>query len=716
MIRQVLIASLFASLGAACSSTPDNPSAPELRFRGPLAFDTIVSGESANSLELTLRSGGIARKAMIDTGSIYYFQGTVNNSSTLSCEFPELYSYGGGAAHFCPSQAPLDLKTPEDAFENVATGNIVMGEAHFTEWPPPYGIVGLSGYVVGENKPGMVAVTEQLKPDFLSFTFPEGLLEDGFFQFDELDSVKSDAAVLPLVDPTTLGYGYSARFARFEYIVEGKVHTTIVNRYDDGGGVFLEHDGESHRIADDFISFFDTGTTIPLFPVNGDVSLLGDKVPSGTIMPEASAPNFESYNAIFEDVDGQEVMLKSGDLRKWWGPDGAGRLARVLTMAAVEAQAPDMVLYAPTVGLNFIGNYNFQFAFDDGTPTEATFSDRNSLYTGPMIFNASVSEGQTFGLTLPIRVQGQDRSATIDTGSVYYFQGSKDNTSNLPCGNPQRYSYGGGIAHYCPSEQFVEVEDPDSTYLALRKQKLNYGVTYFTDWPGPPYGIIGFSSNRTQQNHEFMSVVTEQLEPDYLSIAFPGGLQESGVIAFDKLASVSDDAVTIPLTSPKTLGYGYSALIERMDFIVGGAIHTSFVTEADGVYLEQGASKDRVADEMISFFDTGTTIPMDSFNGDISLLGLDTPAGAITPDMGAALYDEFTVTFKDVSGDEVTLSSGDVTGWQPGNASAHVPTKDVMPAGMKLLTNILGLNFIGQFDFQFTFKDGRATEVIFSPR
>ena len=47
---------------------------------------------------------------------------------------------------------------------------------------------------------------------------------------------------------------------------------------------------------------------------------------------------------------------------------------------------------------------------------------------------------------------------------------------------------------------------------------------------------------------------------------------------------------------------------------------------------------------------------------------------------------------------------------------AHVLTPEVVPANEQRLTILLGLNFIGLFDFQFEFDQGRAAYVTFFPR
>ena len=220
----------------------------------------------------------------------------------------------------------------------------------------------------------LLTTIEQIKPDYLSFAFPEGLLKEGYFKFDRLNDNGENRFQIPLVNPTTLGYGYCIRFFRLEYVVDGAVHTVIVNEYKQGNCVFIESDGERNRIADDFVAFLDCGTPIPLWGANGDISLLSEDVTAGNVNPEKTAPYFDSFNGFFEDIDGKEVSLGSGDLKVWQGH--AHDRMRVLTKAAVNADAPNMKLYAPVLGLNFLGRYDFQFNFENGTPSEVVFVKR----------------------------------------------------------------------------------------------------------------------------------------------------------------------------------------------------------------------------------------------------------------------------------------------------------------------------------------------------
>ena len=68
------------------------------------------------------------------------------------------------------------------------------------------------------------------------------------------------------------------------------------------------------------------------------------------------------------------------------------------------------------------------------------------------------------------------------------------------------------------------------------------------------------------------------------------------------------------------------------------------------------------------------------------------------------------------AGLDIRLRSGNVSVWQSENPWSRVLTKPPVPKGAKLLVYILGLNFIGQYNFQFDFIGGKATHVTFVER
>ncbi len=344
-------------------------------------------------------------------------------------------------------------------------------------------------------------------------------------------------------------------------------------------------------------------------------------------------------------------------------------------------------------------------------------SDRKgSLYTGPIAFTPMITEGLTFGIEMAVLADNEERSLIVDTGSIYYFLGSKDNSQDLPCPSPDSYTYGGGVAFFCPEETFLVVKSIFDWYEILIFQRIKMGRAYFTEWPGPPYGIIGLSANLIGENRENMLPVVHQLEPDHLSFSFPDGLLNPGFFQFDGIGGADADARRIPLVSPDTLAYGYTARLVRIEYYADEVLEAAVLNNADGVYIVTAETSERIADDLIAFFDTGTTLPVVIFDGDISLLSDNVPEGIILPEDDAPLYDEVVAVFEDESGSELRLGSGDVSVWQPGNPWARVLTGPPVPDDTGLLVYILGLNFIGHYDFQFDFSGGKATHVTFFER
>jgi len=340
----------------------------------------------------------------------------------------------------------------------------------------------------------------------------------------------------------------------------------------------------------------------------------------------------------------------------------------------------------------------------------------DSLFTGPIAFEPNIIEGLAMDIQMEVFADNEERSVLIDTGSIYYFLGSEDNSQDLPCSSPDNYTYGGGVAFFCPEKMLLEVKDTHGWYDTLFFEKIKMGRAYFTEWPGPPYAIIGLSANLMGKNRENMLPVVHQLEPDYLSFSFPDGLLNPGFFQFDRLKGIDAGTQRIPLVSPATLEYGYTARFVRVEYYADEELVAAVINKSDGVYIETAETSERIADDLVSFFDTGTTVPIVIIDGDISLLSDEVPESIIVPEDDAPLYDEIVAVFEDESGLEIRLGSGDVSVWQPGNPWARVLTKPPVPDGTGLLVYILGLNFIGQYNFQFDFSGGKATHVTFVER
>ena len=170
----------------------------------------------------------------------------------------------------------------------------------------------------------------------------------------------------------------------------------------------------------------------------------------------------------------------------------------------------------------------------------------------------------------------------------------------------------------------------------------------------------------------------------------------------------------VPLVSPGSLGYGYTAKVSRVDFIAQDSVRASIRTERDGVYLHRDGQRSKIAETNLAFFDTGSTQPYVPLNGDISLLSDQVP-NALIPFAGAEPYDTVQFTFDVGHGDHVVLSSSNVQSYAP-DPFLTVPAASDFPAGLEQLTTVVGLGVLAGYDFQFTFRHGRATTVQFAER
>ena len=369
LVLGVLLPVMFLAGCGDSATSGDGPFAGRIEFTPDIAKATTSGGEVdvALAIELEVFADETPRKVIIDTGSVYYFLASPDNSKDLPCSSPETFSYGSGTSVFCPEEAIVDVKTTEGSYAPLRNQALKMGRSHFEDWQQTLAIMGLAANLVGENRKSMASMMQQLKPDFLSFSFPDGLTQKGFLQFEELpDDAAAGFPSIPLVDPGPSEYGYTALPLRLEYYSSGKLHTTLSNTEE---GVFLETATSIDRVADEFRTFFDTGTTVPLLMANA-VSLLSDQVANAVIEPERSAADYDRVLVFFEGEAGEEVVVDSGDLAFWIDNSP---FAKVPTKAAIPSDAQALVL---VVGLNFLGRFDFQFDFDGGVATSITLVDR----------------------------------------------------------------------------------------------------------------------------------------------------------------------------------------------------------------------------------------------------------------------------------------------------------------------------------------------------
>lgn len=311
-------------------------------------------------------------------------------------------------------------------------------------------------------------------------------------------------------------------------------------------------------------------------------------------------------------------------------------------------------------------------------------------------------------------VMGSERIRTqVDTGSVYLFVGNAKNDVKLECSNGATFHYGGGYAEFCPTTGPLKAVGVDKPVVELNPN-VKFGQAKFVNWVGPT-AIIGLSANLDGQNLSGVEPVLDQLRPDYLSFQFPNAGQNSAIVEFAPLPAEKLRGVTpVPLVSPGSLGYGYTANIARVDFIADSKVRASIVSAADGVYLESDNQRNRIAEKNLAFFDTGATLPFTPINGDISLLGPDVGHAPI-PFSGAAVYDKVQFTLDAGDGNQVILANDNVNSWgsPPDPPFLTIPKASDFPQGLKQFTTVVGLGTLSLYDFQFNFRDGRATTAYF---
>lgn len=351
-----------------------------------------------------------------------------------------------------------------------------------------------------------------------------------------------------------------------------------------------------------------------------------------------------------------------------------------------------------------------------------------AIHTGPLTLIPNMDGDPVWPTSIWGRLwrDGASRPVFLDTGSVYYFVAPTSNPPDeLPCDKPETFTYGGGAAEYCPVDGILEMIDSEGRHTEISSEEIRYGDAYFTDWSTSPYAILGLSGNRVGKNQGGLKTVTEQLRPEFMSFEWPDGRSNPGNFQFAALDRPAGSGLTLPLVSPTTLGYGYTARFDRVDFIKDNAVHTSVVNRHDakeasdrGVYLiVEGMDQGKIADDFVSFFDTGTSVPFDWGDGDYSLLGKDVQKGNITPSGSSPLYDSFTVMFTDANGHKVFMQSGPQSDYVSWGYQVNLITKAVLPEGMKLAYAVLGLNFIAMWDFQIDHdEDGWAKTITFYER
>lgn len=340
----------------------------------------------------------------------------------------------------------------------------------------------------------------------------------------------------------------------------------------------------------------------------------------------------------------------------------------------------------------------------------------DSLYAGEMRLDVVVEGPDKAFATVEVPDGDSTRSVAVDTGSIYYLESVTER--ELDCDPVQTFTYAIAYARFCPAEEVLEIRAADGDLVKVREGAIGMGEAEFVDWKTKlPEAVLGLAGNMEGRNRTGMSPVVDQLSPEHLSFRFPDGGLEDGTLSFGPLPDDRLEGVEpVPLVGPGSLGYGYTAEVERMEFLGDGELLAAIVFEDDGVFLELGSARDRIAEQHLAFFDTGTPVPLVFSNGDVSLLGDDIVAGNIGTDTSGPFYDELRVVFEGASGGSVVLRTDELAPFRAGNPSAVVPTRAEFPEGMKMLASVIGYPLLTQQDFQIDFEGTTAKEIFFVER
>lgn len=343
-----------------------------------------------------------------------------------------------------------------------------------------------------------------------------------------------------------------------------------------------------------------------------------------------------------------------------------------------------------------------------------------SLFTGELPLQPVKGKTHPLGATIELQDGYATRPVIIDTGSIYYFETPPASavSSPLSCAPPETFTYGVGVAKFCPSSQTLTARSSDGALETILGSSITLGLAQFSDWePGIPNAVLGLAGNMQGPNRNGISPLIDQIKPSQLSFRFPNGGLANGMMSFGPLpADRLSGASPIPLVNPGSLGYGYTANIKRMEFIGSGKVLAAITYGRDGVFLEHGTARDKIAEQHVAFFDTGTPLPLVFSNGDISLLGNNVTTGNIGTNTSGPFYDELRVVFDSATGNSVTLQTKDLGPFQSNNPSAVVPTKAEFPANMKMLASVIGYPMLTRYDFQIDFDGTTAKDIAFVSR
>lgn len=324
--------------------------------------------------QIQMLIGGTRQPVMVDSGSVYLFLGSANNEPALECSDPFTFTYGIGAASYCPTfhqDVLAETRSDQGAPFPVATPqrSLQYGVARFDQafGGPPFAIIGLSSDLNRAKTWPMDSVIRQLQFPALSFEFPQGPAQPGVMSFCPIERDEASARIqIPLTDPGALDYGYVAALERMEFYRDERDSDPAVILVQRPDGVVLEDTstGKSSRVASHLRGFFDTGTTDPFGGIFiGDISLMGGQVARSALPTPPGAPRTDRIDLVVRDANGKEARL-THSLRQY--NDLNVRLQRpVITAPVAEAFPPQLDSAVALIGLNWLAHYDFEFRFNE---------------------------------------------------------------------------------------------------------------------------------------------------------------------------------------------------------------------------------------------------------------------------------------------------------------------------------------------------------------
>jgi hypothetical protein len=314
----------------------------------------------------------------------------------------------------------------------------------------------------------------------------------------------------------------------------------------------------------------------------------------------------------------------------------------------------------------------------------------------------------------------------IDTGSIYTLV-----KSSLSCLPEKRFSYyyGSGEVIYC-------VDRKNLSFLTdLTSGEITFGGFDLGIGTGPGFGgssVMGLSANISQgvaalsnstfnptlstSISQFQRLFHDTFKNDFRFMSFEWdeereGGKTGGNVCFSTEIRTPPN-VSLALHPSPTIGYGYTASVKEIHFIVGDEVKKRLVEEIGVLYLEVGETRTSVGTSMASLFDTGTTLPMTVIDGDVNFLSETASSASMIVPFTGLPFDKFKMVFKEES--------------QPLVIEIPSAVASVFPSSMPEVTDfdnvnsllvIVGISALSQYNFSIEFADvNTASHIHFSDR